>query len=111
ESSSYMEMGPLMRWFTANIGFHHVHHLNPAIPFYRLPEAMNAIPALQTPGRTNLSPKEIAACLRLKLWEPDHGHMIGWHSPLILRAHGCADRSRPRSPALPPLGDRARSRR
>jgi fatty acid desaturase len=29
-SSSYMAMGPVMRWFTGNIGYHHVHHLNPS---------------------------------------------------------------------------------
>jgi omega-6 fatty acid desaturase (delta-12 desaturase) len=50
EASSYMPMGPAMRWFTADIGYHHVHHLNSRIPFYRLAEAMDAIPELQHPG-------------------------------------------------------------
>src|SRR5690606_16317075 len=36
-SSSYMRTGPIMAWFTANIGYHHVHHANSGIPFYRLP--------------------------------------------------------------------------
>lgn len=78
ESSSYMETGPLMGWFTGNIGYHHVHHLNPTIPFYRLPEAMAAIPELQHPGRTRLTPKEIAACFQLKLWDPDQSRMVGY---------------------------------
>jgi acyl-lipid omega-6 desaturase (Delta-12 desaturase) len=65
DSSSYLELGPVMRWFTANIGYHHVHHLNAAIPFYRLPEAMEAIPELQSPGRTSLAPRDVAACLRI----------------------------------------------
>src|SRR5262249_38498032 len=51
-SSSYMPTGPMMQWLTGNIGFHHVHHLNPTIPFYRLPEAMAAIPELQNPSTT-----------------------------------------------------------
>lgn len=80
DSSSYMEMGPVMNWFTANIGFHHVHHLNAAIPFYRLPEAMQAIAELQNPGRTSLSPKEIAACFRLKVWDPSANEMAGYPS-------------------------------
>lgn len=80
DSSSYMEMGPLMSWFTANIGFHHVHHLNAAIPFYRLPEAMAAIPELAHPGKTSLQPKDIAACFKLKLWDPDANHMVGYPS-------------------------------
>jgi omega-6 fatty acid desaturase (delta-12 desaturase) len=77
ESSSYMHFGPLMRYFTGNIGFHHVHHLNHRIPFYRLPEAMAAIPELRNPlGVTSLSPRDIAACFRLKLWDPDQGRLV-----------------------------------
>jgi omega-6 fatty acid desaturase (delta-12 desaturase) len=71
ESSSYMAMSPVMAWLTGNIGYHHVHHLNEAIPFYRLPEAMAAIPALQRPGVTSLSPRDVAACLRLAVWDPE----------------------------------------
>ncbi len=78
ESSSSLEMGPVMHWFTGNIGYHHVHHLNPGIPFYRLPEAMAALPALQRPGKTSLRPADIAACFRLKLWDPEAGRMVGW---------------------------------
>lgn len=78
ESSSYMEMGPVMRWLTGNIGFHHVHHLNPTIPFYRLPEAMAAIPELQDARVTSLRLRDIAACFRLKLWDPRAGRMVGY---------------------------------
>ncbi len=78
ESSSYMEMGPLMRWFCGNIGYHHVHHLNPSIPFYRLPEAMAALPELQQPGKTSLRPRDIVACFRLKLWDAEAGKMVGY---------------------------------
>ena len=37
-----MQLSKVMHWFTGNIGFHHIHHLNVRIPFYRLPEAMDA---------------------------------------------------------------------
>lgn len=70
QSSSYMHMPRFMHWFTANIGYHHIHHLNSRIPFYRLPEAMKAMPELQHPKTTSLSPLSIAACLRLKVWDP-----------------------------------------
>jgi omega-6 fatty acid desaturase (delta-12 desaturase) len=76
ESSSYMEMGPVMRWFTANIGYHHVHHLNPAIPFYRLPEAMAAVPELARPRRTSLWPRDVFECLRLAVWDPREARML-----------------------------------
>lgn len=80
DSSSYMVMGPVMNWFTANIGYHHVHHLNAAIPFYRLPEAMQAIPELHNPGKTSLAPKDIAACFALKVWDPDKNAMTDYPS-------------------------------
>lgn len=75
-SSSYITMNPVMRWFTANVGYHHVHHLNANIPFYRLPEAMAAIEELQSPRRTSLSPLDIFRCLRLKLWNPETNHLV-----------------------------------
>jgi omega-6 fatty acid desaturase (delta-12 desaturase) len=78
QSSSYMQTGPLMRWFTGNIGFHHVHHLNPTIPFYRLPEAMAAIPELQAPFVTRLTPADVAANFRLKLWDPERQKMVSY---------------------------------
>lgn len=76
ESSSYMAMNPFFEWVTANIGYHHIHHLNSRIPFYRLPEAMAKIPELQSPKVTTLKPWDIAACLRLKLWDPDQNKMV-----------------------------------
>jgi omega-6 fatty acid desaturase (delta-12 desaturase) len=78
ESSSYMRTGPIMSWFTGEIGLHHVHHLNAAIPFYRLREAMAAIPELQIEPQTSLSPRDVLACLRLKLWDPTAQRMVGY---------------------------------
>ncbi len=76
ESSSFMKMNPFWNWVTANIGYHHVHHLNARIPFYRLPEAMAEIPELQEVKTTRLHPKNIIDCLRLKVWDPDQNKMI-----------------------------------
>lgn len=76
-SSSYMTMNPILMWLTGNIGFHHVHHLNAKIPFYRLPEAMDQLEELQNPGVTSLHPSDIKACLRLKLWCPDANRLVG----------------------------------
>lgn len=76
ESSSFMPMGPVMTFFTGSIGYHHVHHLNSSIPFYRLAEAMQAIPELQSPRVTSLDPRDIVACFRLAVWDPALGRMI-----------------------------------
>jgi len=71
QSSSYIRMSRIMSWFTGNIGYHHVHHLNALIPFYRLPEAMADLEELQAPLTTSLRPRDVFNCLRLKLWETD----------------------------------------
>lgn len=78
ESSSYIKFGPVMSWFTANIGYHHIHHLNPMIPFYRLPEAMRSIPELQDPVVTTLRPRDVLKCFRLKLWDPESRRMVSF---------------------------------
>jgi omega-6 fatty acid desaturase (delta-12 desaturase) len=80
DSSSYFRMGPVMHWFTGNIGFHHVHHLNAAIPFYRLEETMRAVPELQHPGTTSWALSDILANFRLKLWDPEQGRLVGYPS-------------------------------
>jgi omega-6 fatty acid desaturase (delta-12 desaturase) len=78
ESSSYMKLNKLMRWFTGNIGYHHIHHLNVRIPFYRLPEAMRAIPELQSPVTTTLSPRDIKSCFRCCLWDEGLQRMVSY---------------------------------
>jgi omega-6 fatty acid desaturase (delta-12 desaturase) len=75
-SSSYMKMNWLMAWVTANIGYHHVHHLNARIPFYRLPEVMKALPELQAAKTTSLHPVEVWRCLRLKVWDAAAQRMV-----------------------------------
>jgi omega-6 fatty acid desaturase (delta-12 desaturase) len=80
ESSSYMKTGVFWGWMTGNIGYHHVHHLNPGIPFYRLPEAHEAIPELQQAKTTSLWPRDISACFRLKIWDPEKQQMVGYPS-------------------------------
>jgi omega-6 fatty acid desaturase (delta-12 desaturase) len=76
ESSSCLRLNPLLHWFTGNIGYHHVHHLNARIPFYRLPEAMAGIEELQSPRTTSLHPWDIYRCLRLKLWDPTRNRLV-----------------------------------
>ena len=77
-SSSFVTMTPIMHWFTGNIGYHHVHHLNSRIPFYRLPEAMAAMEELQSPGTTSLSIRNIYRCFRLKLWAPEKNRLVNF---------------------------------
>lgn len=78
ESSSYMRLNKIMQWFTGNIGYHHIHHLNLKIPFYRLPEAMAAIPELQSPVVTSLMPRDIVDCFQSSLWDESSQRMVSY---------------------------------
>ncbi len=77
-SSSFLEGGKFLHWISGNIGYHNVHHANCLIPFYRLPEAMAAIPELQNPARSSLKPIDIYKCLRLKLWDLKQNKLVGY---------------------------------
>lgn len=103
ESSSYMKLGPILRWFTGNIGYHHVHHLNALIPFYRLPEAMKAIPELQHPITTSLGPRDVVSSLRLNLWDLTEGRLVHYRDA---GRHG-----RPEHLSRPAMPENRRTRR
>lgn len=75
-STSCMTMNPVMEWFTGNIGYHHVHHLNSRIPFYRLTEALRSMPELKNAPTTSWGLNEVVRCFRLKLWDPEKEKMI-----------------------------------
>jgi len=76
ESSSFMKLNKVMQWFTGNIGYHHVHHINVRIPFYCLPAAMAAIPELQSPRTTSLAPRDILDSFKCCLWDESRQQMV-----------------------------------
>lgn len=75
-STSYMKMNRVLRWFLGNIGYHHVHHMNALIPFYRLPEVHHSFPEFHIVGKTSLHPREMHRCLQLKVWDPELDRMV-----------------------------------
>jgi omega-6 fatty acid desaturase (delta-12 desaturase) len=72
--SSHYDLPPVLRWFTANIGIHHVHHLCSRIACYRLGEALQEYPELRSVSRLTLM--ESFACLRLALWDEDKKRLV-----------------------------------
>ncbi|WP_458414741.1 fatty acid desaturase [Schinkia sp. CFF1] len=67
KGSSYYKLPKILQWFTGNIGFHHVHHLSPKVPNYKLEAVHNNTTPLQNVPtftlRTSLS------CLKFRLWD------------------------------------------
>jgi omega-6 fatty acid desaturase (delta-12 desaturase) len=72
--SSHYDLPPIMRWFTANIGVHHVHHLCSRIPYYRLGHVLRDHPELGDVGRITLL--QSIVCVRLVLWDEARRRMI-----------------------------------
>ena len=67
EGASHLELPRPLQWLTANIGIHHVHHLNARIPNYRLSEALAAVPELQQATRLRI--RDTMELVRLTLWD------------------------------------------
>ena len=74
--SSHYDLPAILRWFTGNIGVHHVHHLCSRIPFYRLPEVLRDYPVLV--GTSRLSLIESFNSVRLTLWDEDLQKLISF---------------------------------
>ncbi|HYD19181.1 MAG TPA: fatty acid desaturase [Patescibacteria group bacterium] len=74
EGSSYYALPKILQWFTGNIGFHHIHHLNASIPNYRLEECHHASEDFTKVPKLTL--KESLKCATLALWDEQKGKMV-----------------------------------
>jgi omega-6 fatty acid desaturase (delta-12 desaturase) len=74
--SSHYELPGILRWFTANIGVHHVHHLCSRIPYYRLPQTLRDNPDLRSVSRLTLF--QSFRCARLVLWDESRGRLVSY---------------------------------
>jgi omega-6 fatty acid desaturase (delta-12 desaturase) len=88
DGSSYYDLPAPLRWLTANIGVHHVHHLNSRIPFYRLTEVLRAYPELKSVGRLTLA--ESFRCVRLALWDEHQNRLVSFREMRTRRTKGRA---------------------
>ena len=75
-ASSYCVLPPPLRWFSGDIGIHHIHHLSCRIPNYRLGACLADIPALQTLNRISL--RDSLSCFRLALWDESTQRLISF---------------------------------
>jgi acyl-lipid omega-6 desaturase (Delta-12 desaturase) len=80
--SSHYDLPTVLRWITANIGIHHVHHLCSRIPSYRLPQVLHDYPELGRIGRLTL--RESLWCVRLTLWDESQHRLISFREARAL---------------------------
>jgi acyl-lipid omega-6 desaturase (Delta-12 desaturase) len=76
QGSTHFDLPAPLRWFTANIGIHHVHHLASRIPSYRLNEVLRDHPTLRNVSRLTLG--QSFRCFRLALWDEERRRLIGF---------------------------------
>jgi omega-6 fatty acid desaturase (delta-12 desaturase) len=74
--SAFYDLPRVLDWFTGHIGIHHVHHLCPRIPGYRLPEVLRDHPVLARVNRVGL--RESLGCARLALWDEARGRLVSF---------------------------------
>ncbi len=74
QGSSYLKLNPVLRFFTGNIGLHHVHHLNARIPNYNLKRAHDENAVFHSVP--TLTPRDAISAVRLKLWDEERGQLI-----------------------------------
>jgi acyl-lipid omega-6 desaturase (Delta-12 desaturase) len=86
--SSWFDLPRALHWLTGNIGFHHVHHLNPHVPNYRLSEAHCAVQVLR-PLRPLSFRRGLAASF-LTLWDQERGRLVSFReaAPPLDRVSG-----------------------
>ena len=72
--SSFLKLPPVLRYFTGNIGFHHVHHLSARIPNYNLRRAHEDLEVFR--GVPTLTIADGARATRLKLWDEQRGRLV-----------------------------------
>jgi acyl-lipid omega-6 desaturase (Delta-12 desaturase) len=77
EGSSFYKLPKLLQWFTGNIGFHHVHHLSPRVPNYKLEEAHNQADPLQHVPTITLATS--LRSLKFRLWDEQGKKFVGFN--------------------------------
>ena len=75
DGSSFYKLPKLLQWFTGNIGFHHIHHLSPRIPNYKLEKCHNENPMLQIEPLTF---RHSLKSLFFRLWDEKEKMLVGW---------------------------------
>lgn len=81
--SSHYVLPGILRWFTANIGVHHVHHLCSSIPYYRLPHVLHHHPDLSSMNRLTLV--QSMCSIRLVLWDEMQRRLVSFREAAAAR--------------------------
>jgi len=84
KGSSFYELPKVLQWFSGSIGFHHIHHLGPRIPNYRLEKCHREEPLFQTVKAVTLLSS--LKCFTFRLWDEQQHKLVGFRHLRTLRA-------------------------
>ncbi|WP_079528970.1 fatty acid desaturase [Halobacillus hunanensis] len=76
DGSSYYKLPKILQWVSGSIGFHHVHHLSPRVPNYKLEEAHDATPPLQK--ATTITLLSSLKSIRFRLYDTNNKTFISF---------------------------------
>jgi omega-6 fatty acid desaturase (delta-12 desaturase) len=76
--SSHLDLGPVLRYVSGNIGFHHLHHLDARIPNYNLPRCSREHPELRAGAVLTL--RQSLGARHLKLWDEAAGRYVSYEA-------------------------------
>jgi acyl-lipid omega-6 desaturase (Delta-12 desaturase) len=79
EGSSYLEFPPILKWFSADIGYHNIHHLSERIPNYNLEACHNENIHLLSQVKT-LRIGDVLDCSKFILWDSGSNSLISIES-------------------------------
>ena len=77
QGSTFYKLPRLMHWLTGNIGYHHIHHLNPLVPNYQLVRCHEENPVLDQIAN-KITFWQSLRCIFNKLWDEDQQRMISF---------------------------------
>jgi acyl-lipid omega-6 desaturase (Delta-12 desaturase) len=75
QGSTYYKLPRLFHWLTGNIGYHHIHHLNPLVPNYQLARCHHENPILDRVAN-KITFLESLKCIFHKFWDEEQERMI-----------------------------------
>ncbi|WP_223702524.1 fatty acid desaturase [Sutcliffiella deserti] len=93
EGSSFYKLPKLLQFLTGNIGYHHVHHLSPRVPNYKLEEAHKNTPPLEKVPTISLATS--IRSIRFRLWDEESKNFVSFREARKLVKHNMSSQMKP----------------
>lgn len=93
EGSSFYKLPKAIQFLTGNIGYHHVHHLSPRVPNYKLEEAHNNTKPLQNVPTISLMTS--LSSIKFKLWDEEQKNFVTFKATKVQKPARITPQAKP----------------